>query len=325
MTTGMCDVERPGDEAFCHEALLYSGPDGFLAGTVPFLRDAVAAEEPALVVVSPGKIDLLRAALGDDAEAVAFADMGDVGRNPARIIPAWQAFVDRHGPNRRLRGIGEPVWPGRRGPELTECVRHEALLNVAFDGQAGWSLLCPYDTSSLDRDVVEAARRTHPVVRVGTDREASDAYSGEDVLDVADDPLPEPPGRAEQLHFTAGPLDGVRRHVADHAARAGVDADATEDLVLAVNEIATNSVRYGGGGGVLRVWRDLDALVCEVRDAGHVTEPLVGRQRPPTDAERGRGLWMVNQLCDLMQLRSFDGGTVVRLHTWLAGRQAARP
>ena len=318
-------MDRAGSEAFCHEALLYSGQDGFLAGIVPFLRDAVAAEEPALVVVSSGKIDLLRAALGDDADAVAFADMDDVGRNPARMIPDWQAFVDRHGPGRRLRGIGEPVWPGRRGPELTECVRHEALLNVAFDGQAAWSLLCPYDTSTLDPDVVEAARRTHPVVREGTDREPSDAYSGEAVLDLADGPLPEPPGRAEQLRFSAGPLDGVRRYVADHAARAGVGAEGTEELVLAVNEIATNSVRYGGGGGVLRVWQDPDGLVCEVRDAGRVTDPLIGCERPPTDAERGRGLWMVNQLCDLMQLRSFDSGTVVRLHTWVGERQAVRP
>lgn len=318
-------MDRAGGEAFCHEALFYSGQDGFLAGTVPFLRDAVAAEEPALVVVNPDKIDLLRAALHADADAVAFADMDDVGRNPARIIPAWQAFVDRHGPGRRLHGIGEPVWPGRRGPEVTECVRHEALLNVAFDGQAAWSLLCPYDTSTLDPDVVEAARRTHPVVRDGADREPSEAYRGEAVLDIADGPLPEPPSRAEQLRFSAGPLDGVRAYVADHAARAGVGADATQDLVLAVNEIATNSVRYGGGGGVLRVWQNPDGLVCEVRDAGRVTEPLIGRERPPTDAERGRGLWMVNQLCDLMQLRSFDSGTVVRLHTWVGGRQAARP
>lgn len=318
-------MDRAGGEGFCHEALLYAGQDGFLAGTVPFLRNAVAAGEPALVVVSSGKIDLLRAALGDDAGAVAFADMDDVGSNPARIIPAWQAFVDRHGSSRRLRGIGEPIWPGRRGPELTECVRHEALLNVAFDGQVGWSLLCPYDTSTLDRDVVEAARRTHPVVREGTHRAPSDAYRGEAVLDIADGPLPEPPGRAQQLRFSAGPLEGVRRYVADHAARAGVGADATEDLVLAVNEIATNSVRYGGGGGTLRVWRDPDGLICEVRDAGHVTEPLIGRERPPTDSERGRGLWMVNQLCDLMQLRSFDSGTVVRLHAWVGGRPAARP
>jgi hypothetical protein len=38
-------------------------------------------------------------------------------------------------------------------------------------------------------------------------------------------------------------------------------------LVLAVDEVATNSLRHGGGRGTLRIWRDADAVVCEVRDA----------------------------------------------------------
>ena len=49
--------------------------------------------------------------------------------------------------------------------------------------------------------------------------------------------------------------------------------------------------------------------MCEVRDAG--------RERPAIDRDGGRGLWMVNQLCDLVELRSGDMGTVVRIHTWL--------
>ena len=87
---------QPVDE-FRHEALLYAGLADFLAGTVPFIRGGVEAGEPVLVVESAAKIARLRAELGSDAKSVVFADMADVGGNPARIIPAWREFVNTHG------------------------------------------------------------------------------------------------------------------------------------------------------------------------------------------------------------------------------------
>jgi anti-sigma regulatory factor (Ser/Thr protein kinase) len=81
-----------------------------------------------------------------------------------------------------------------------------------------------------------------------------------------------------------------------------------------VNEIATNSVRHGGGQGVLRVWEDGEALICQVEDRGRIEEPLVGRQRPVLDQPDGRGLWLANQLCDLVQVRTFENGSAVRVH-----------
>ena len=76
-----------------HEAFLYSGLPEFLSGTLSFIRRAVSAGDPVLAVVSAAKIDLLRQQLGAEAGHVAFADMADVGDNPARIIAQWQAFV----------------------------------------------------------------------------------------------------------------------------------------------------------------------------------------------------------------------------------------
>jgi hypothetical protein len=43
-------------ETFRHEALLYAGEVDFLTGTLPFIREGVAAGEPVLVVVSAAKI-----------------------------------------------------------------------------------------------------------------------------------------------------------------------------------------------------------------------------------------------------------------------------
>ena len=84
--------------------------------------------------------------------------------------------------------------------------------------------------------------------------------------------------------------------------------------MLAVDEVATNSYRYGGGGGTLRTWASGGGLVCEVRDGGRFSDPLVGRRRPSSDRIGGRGLWIANQLCDLVQVRSSGEGAVVRLY-----------
>jgi Histidine kinase-like ATPase domain len=58
----------------------------------------------------------------------------------------------------------------------------------------------------------------------------------------------------------------------------------------------------------------VDAAICEVRDRGYLDQPLAGRESPARDAEGGRGLWLANQFCDLVQIRSSEAGTVVRLH-----------
>src|ERR1700686_2007249 len=114
----MSAFPAPSAEKFRHEALLYAGWAEFVAGTVPFIRDGVRAGEPVLVVESVDKIEVLRLELGDDADAVLFADRGGVGATPAPIIPAWRVFVSRHGGiGRRLRGIGEPIWKGRSPDE----------------------------------------------------------------------------------------------------------------------------------------------------------------------------------------------------------------
>ena len=315
------DVERRPADGFRHEALLYAGDDGFLEGTLPWIRDAVAAGEPILVVVSAARIARLREELGAQAESVTFADMADVGANPARIIPAWRAFVEAHaGQGRRLRGIGEPVWPQRSADELVESQRHEALLNLAFAGAEDFWLLCPYDVDALDSDVIAEAHRSHPTVVAGDEARRSDVYEGLDAVAAPfAAPLPDPPPEADELRFALGTLGAVRRLVEARARDAGLPPERRDDLVLAVNEVATNSIRHGGGNGVLRAWVTDDALVCEVTDAGRIADPLAGRERPPSGQSGGHGLWLCNQVCDLVQVRAYAGASIVRLHARRAG------
>jgi len=301
------------EDAFQHEALFYSGEDGFLQGTLPFVADALAAGQAVLVAVDEQRADLLKRALGEDAERVRFLDARELGRNPARVIPAWRKLLaECAAEGCSVRGIGETVWPSRSAAELDECRRYEALLEQAFAAGPAWRLLCPYDLDALDAETIEAARSTHRgVMHEGVSRRNS-AYRPLHGAPLSGS-LPSAPVEREELAFTARGLGAIRSLVAQQGARAGLSEISREDLVLAVNELATNSVQYGGGGGTLRIWREPGALVCEVGDHGFIRDPLVGRLRPPVDQYGGRGLWLVNQLCDLTQIRSSPDGTVVRV------------
>lgn len=303
------------EDTFRHEALFYNGADGFLRGTLPFVTEALDAGEPVLVAVREERADLLKGALAEVAGQVRFADMRELGRNPGRVIPAWRAFLREHtDAGRPVRGIGEPVWPGRSDAELDECQRHESLLNLAFAYGPAWSLLCPYDLGELDPRQISAARVTHPtLMHEGVSRRSDSYLPLHRAPSAFTGALPEPPQDREELAFTFRGLGAVRSLVSARAERAGLSSEAREDLVLAVNELVTNSVQYGGGGGTLRIWGDRDELVCDVRDRGYIDDPLAGRIAPPLDQHGGRGLWLVNHLCDLVQIRSTPNGTLVRV------------
>ncbi|MGH3498482.1 MAG: MEDS domain-containing protein [Nocardioidaceae bacterium] len=145
--------------------MLYHGDDDFLAQIVPFVAEGVRVGQPVMVAVPQPRLEALTSALGRHADDVVLADMGELGRNPARIIPAWQDFVDEYGGSGRpVRGVGEPVWSGRRRAELRECQLHESLLNVAVGADTALWLRCPYDLDTLEPAVVAQAHRSHPVV-----------------------------------------------------------------------------------------------------------------------------------------------------------------
>ncbi len=290
--------------------------------TSRFIRDGIEADEPVLVVVGAEKIALLREELGQDAGRVEFADMALVGSNPARIIPAWYDFVaDRGAGGRAIRGIGEPISNERSPQSLVECQRHESLLNLAFDDSAPWWLLCPYDISVLGADIIEEAMRSHPsYLESGKHHPSASYVQLEAICEPFARPLPEPGTKAAEMHFGLAELGRVREAVARLAARNGLHHERVDDLTVAVNEIAINSVRHGGGAGCLRAWVEDGAIICEVADQGEIQNPLLGRVRPKPGQEGGFGMWLVHQLCDLVQIRSFGDGSVVRVHMALPGR-----
>jgi anti-sigma regulatory factor (Ser/Thr protein kinase) len=314
MTEERHDAACSHAEGFAHDALLYAGDDGFVEEVAPFVREGVEAGQAVLVAVPARRAAKLERALDGHASRVLFANMEELGRNPGRIIPAWRDFVDEHTAQGRLvRGVGEPVWAERTADEMVECRRHEALLNLAFGANPPWTLLCPYDVTTLSDDAIAEAWRTHPFMWDGGRRVRSDTYVDPlAALELYDEDLPDPPVEPERMSFGRDDIAVVRALVAHHAALAGLSPEREADLVLAASEAATNSVLHGGGRGDFAVWRDGDAVVGEVRDRGRIHDPRAGRRRPTLDALDGRGLWIVHQLCDLVEVRPRAHGTVVR-------------
>jgi anti-sigma regulatory factor (Ser/Thr protein kinase) len=311
--TGAATLERAGATRFRHEALLHRGDDEFLGAALPFIEAGQDAAEPVLVMVAPARLDALRRHVDRERGEVKLVDVTGVGENPARIIPAWRSFVADH-PSVKRRGIGEPFWPGRSPAEVAECHRHEALLNVALHDVDLW-LLCPYDGARLPAGVLSGAPRHHPFLQDHGRTTASATFPGASALaGPCTEPLGAAPAGAPWLGFDGDTVREVRAFVSTHASAAGLVGERAADLVLAVHEVATNSVRHGGGRGELTIWRDGDTVLCEVQDEGCITDPLADRTAPGFESESGRGLWLANSLCDLVQLRSFPGRTVVRLH-----------
>ena len=286
--------------AFRHEALFYEGDPDFLTRTVPFIEAGIAQGDAVLVAVPEPRLSALQTTLPTSTDAVTFADMSLVGRNPGRLISLWDDFVrSQSGRPGAIRGVGEPVWGGRTEDEIVECEIHDQLLDLAFSHFDDLHFICAYDSASLTADIVSRATVAH-----------DHPLTGSDLLST---PMRPAPTGAYRRPFHAVDIRAVRHDLADLGRYLGLSASQSEDLVLAANEIVTNSVRHGGGEGTLLAWVDGDWVVCEISDRGQITDPLVGRRRPPTDKEGGRGLWLAHQLCDLVQVRSDRGGTVVRL------------
>ncbi|HEX4089970.1 MAG TPA: ATP-binding protein [Trebonia sp.] len=126
-------------------------------------------------------------------------------------------------------------------------------------------------------------------------------------------PLP-PPGDDATCHTYRTDLAKVRALVLQQARAAGLTEGRANDLVLAVSEVAANTLRHTQSAGTLTIWRAAGELICEIQDEGTITDPLAGQRRPGPDATGGHGLWLVYQVCDLVELRSDVTGTVIRMH-----------
>jgi anti-sigma regulatory factor (Ser/Thr protein kinase) len=297
-----------------HAALLYASRGEFAAGVAGFVETAVQAGGLVLVACAGPGLDVLRPRLNGHGELVTWADMRDIGLNPARLIDRIGLFAGQHG-GRGIWCVQELAWAARSPEEMCEVIRHEALVNLAL-ADVPVSVLCPYDVR-LGAGLIASVQRTHPALIGGGRRWSSSSYVANTVPKECDLPLSTPPAAAPTLRYRDD-LAGVRDFTASRARRAGLAPRRVGDLVIAVGELAANTFAHTSGPGTLTLWGTGSEIICQVDDTGRITDPLAGRlRRDPAAAGGGRGLWVVQQLCDLVQIRTSPAGTTIRLQMQL--------
>ena len=230
-----------------------------------------------MVAVIEPRLTALHEALGAVAEQVNFVDMAILGKNPARIIPAWYDFVQSSsGP---LRGVGEPIWAGRRRSEIEESQFHEALLNLAVTPDTPLWLLCPYDADALPDDVVDEAHRSHPAFIDADVYRGSTVYGGAyHVGAMFGRELSAPVGPVRNLVVSGNDGPQVADWVRRWAEGSGLSVAKARRLASAMRDITQDTVHRPGRSEVLQLWQEGSALICQIHDAAHVQDPLIGRR-----------------------------------------------
>jgi hypothetical protein len=322
-------VSHP-EGTFEHWACIYDDDKQFLQTAVPFLADGLELGEPVLAVTTPANLELLGTALGDRSGDLDYADSAFFGRRPPQRVAAFNRYWKGCGSARDgsqgsrrdsgdtgysgVRILAEPVWAGRSSREVTAWTRMEAALNVTL-APTSISMICPYDARTLDQDIVSGALRTHPVLVAGSHPSPSVHYADPAAFARSCDtgPLADPPSCAAAFEFD-GDLRGLRRFIAGRAAAHGVAGDHADMLVLGVSEVGAYLKSRWPASAAVRVWEQPGAVVCDFRQPGaSISDPFIGLRPAGLVPGDGDGLWLANQICDWMEIRSDADGCVIQL------------
>jgi len=310
---------------FQHWACIYDGDQQFLDTAVPFLAEGLAVGEDVLAVTTPANLELLNSGLGERGGDMDYAESAFFGRRPAQRIAAFHRYWRSQAAGqdgriaagespRRVRILAEPVWAGRAAREVAAWARMESALNVAL-GPTTISMICPYDARSLGGDIVADALRTHPAQVSGTQVTPSEQYvdPAEFARSRGSGPLADPPADAMTFQFD-GDLRALRRFITGSAAAYGVTGDRADLLVLAVSEVGAYLKNQPPGRASVRTWEQPGAVVCDFRQpGGSITDPFLGLRPAQLAPGAGDGLWLTNQICDWMEIRSDDRGCAIQL------------
>ncbi len=285
---------------------------------VPFLRQGLDGGERVVAILGPSTRALLDGALGGDGDDIlAFANR-EWYRRPLWTLAAFDKYLrSQLETGAGVRILAEPLW--ETAVDAGEWQRCEAVLNLLV-GATDSLVLCVHDTRAMSRERLDGAMQTHAQVAIPGGRIFNPMY-----LDPAEfcarstrSPLAAAPAGAASIKFRQR-LIRVRQFVAREGLRLGLGRERSEVLMLAAGEVAGNCLDHGGGRGTVRVWAAGDEVVCEVEDGGPgFADPLAGYVPPDPELMRRCGLWLVRQLCDLVEVRASESGSLVRIHLALA-------
>lgn len=309
---------------FHHQAVLYDSVDELASAVTPSLREALSRADPVVVIMDRDNAELMHAALqrsglGELAQQLEWLEYSPWERRLGERFDAILTFLAARSAEGRPGRIVHDQAPGEDFPAtLREYLRYEAVTNIAF-ADFGAPVLCLWDRRRYSAAALESVCRTHPQLIEDGGAVDSPRYTDpEHYLAEGDRTLQlVPPGMAEIRQELAAltALGGLRRSLQRWARGWGMAPEASEDLAMAVHEVAVNAIEHGVAPAEAMAWREPAGLVCEVSDAGTgLSGPLAGYLRPPTGQSRGRGLWLARRLADLVEVSKYPPGHRVRLH-----------
>ncbi|GAA1832460.1 sensor histidine kinase [Pseudonocardia ailaonensis] len=298
-----------------HAVEFHDGTADQLERAVAFARESVGRGERLALAVPPAIERAVFDAVGH-AGVVSLAaphgPSGGSGQTTAALRARELRSLVQSDAGATVLSAHDPQHDGVDGSYWTEL---DAALNVAL-ADLPVDFVCLYPGFPLHLEVLEGARVNHPYLLVdGRLRGNPEHRCPLEVLTGRERAAPlvlGPPDHA--LRYNSWQLHEVRRLVARLVPGLGFDPVRTEDLVLAVNEIATNAVEHGAPQAEIQLWETSRGLVCEIHDTGTLGEPLPGLTAPHPAEPRGRGVWIARQLCDLLHVWRDASGTHVRLH-----------
>ena len=299
-----------------HAAAFHRSHSDLINQLVPLVTGGLERGERVAVALRPATEDALREALGRPVGLVPLTQPDGPDSSSGQTIAARRA--------RELRAL--TAMSGRTVTVVTEhssrfdgvdgsfWTELDAALNVAL-ADLPVALTCFFPDVPLHQAVLDGARCNHPLLlEGGTLRPNRDHICPRDLLTERPAPAPVLLGPPDlRVLFGAWQLHDVRGVVEQALRDAGCSSARAEDVVVAVNEVATNAIEHGATEAELCVWIDGDGVVCEVHDAGRLRDPLPGLQAPHPSEPRGRGVWIARQLCDTLHVWADGAGTHVRM------------
>lgn len=307
--------------SFVHAALIVDSDDSLRVKLLPSLRWLVDQGEAVLMVVGPGTERVVRAELGVLAERLEWAVASGFYQRLGFTFDEFRRYLAaQHRAGRRVHVIAEPDVVSEDGPvdRTAAYLSYESMCNVAY-ADYGCPVTCLWDSRRHAPPTIENVRSVHNhEVTVNGHAPNAGFVTTDDYLAGRNDVrLPAPPvTTALDLTLThLGALSDVRAAVTAWARVESFDESAASDVVLAVDEVATNGLVHGEAPVRLRAWRRARTLFVQVDDAGgRSLPPDAGYRPPPVGVPGGRGMWLARQLADVVTVHTGGGVTSVRLH-----------
>lgn len=300
-----------------HYACIYDTRTALLENAIPFIESGLSAGEPVLVVTSAATREAIASALPPHTSGITFEDAPSwydaPGRAMTRYVTFWRELEAQGATS--LRIVGEPLAAPIHSDRLERWEFFENAVNRAVRDYP-FTMMCTYD-ASLEHVAPCCAQVSHPYLAHDGFFIENAAYVPPSVYAQSriDRPLHVPAQGVAFMQFSQETTGDARHFIQLASADFGLDAFDAFDFVVAAGEAIANAVEHGGGSGSIRLFASDRELVCDVQSDGLDTlDPLHGYEPPAPTGERGRGIWMMRQLCDWVELRPHADGNTIRLH-----------